>query len=380
MTTATKFARYEKTLTGLSRKNRHRTLTKINGINFTSNDYLALTASPRIQNATALALATGISVGAGGSRLLRGNHEVFEKLETNAAHFFNSDKALYFCSGYTANMAILATLPQRNDLILFDERAHASLLDGIDQSRAEKIMVRHNDCEQFADKIQQWRNAGGKGHPWIIVESIYSMDGDRAPLTTLLDIANKYDGFLLIDEAHATGVFGAHGEGLATFAAKQPNVITVHTCGKAMGVAGALACMNETLYHYLINCARAFIFSTAPSPLLAIGVNEALTIFAEDPKAREELTLLYQFANQQVKLLGIPQSDSQIIPVVVGNNHRALCIAKCMQQNGFDIRAIRPPTVPEGTARLRISITLHVQKEDIKQMIAALSTALEQVP
>jgi 8-amino-7-oxononanoate synthase len=370
---ADRYASYKKTLSRLETRHRQRTLTQASGIDFASNDYLALANACRIRQAITTAIESGIAIGAGGSRLLRGNHEIFETLEAAAATFFKSEKTLFFGSGYAANFALFSTLPQRGDCIFYDEYVHASIHDGIAASRAQAVAVRHNNAENFKFAIQQWRKTGGTGRPWVAVDSLYSMDGDRAPLNELFTLANEHDGFLVIDEAHATGVFGQQGRGLASFFDGQDNVIILHTCGKALGVAGALLCLNNVFYHYLINRARTFIYSTAPSPLIAVGVCEALNILRDEPHRLNKLKTLYTYANKQMHMIcGLMGSGTQIIPVLIGKNHLAVKVAIRLQTAGFDIRAIRSPTVPEGTARLRISITLHVSENEIDQMLIQL--------
>lgn len=374
-----RLARYQQTLSRLERSDRRRILTKQHGIDFTSNDYLALTNSERMRDAIAAALENGIAVGSGGSRLLRGNHDIFEALESEAAAFFHSDRTLYFGSGYAANMAIFSVLPQHGDMIFYDERVHASVLDGIAASRAEGMSITHNEIDRFTNAIKCWRKRGGLGRPWIAVESLYSMDGDCAPINDLFELANHEDGFLVIDEAHATGVFGADGRGLSGFLPENNNVIVLHTCGKALGVSGALICLNQVFYDYLINRARTLIYSTAPSPLMAAGVREALKILVSEPERRIKLRSLYRLANEQSeRLTNIAGSGTQILPVVIGDNQMSSCIAARMQVSGFDIRAIRPPTVPEGTARLRVSITLHIDEENIRCMFAQLSHVMNE--
>jgi 8-amino-7-oxononanoate synthase len=206
-------ARFESTLAGLERKARFRKLASCSGADFTSNDYLALASAPRIKAAIAAAIDRGVPVGAGGSRLLRGNHIEHEMLEAEAAQFFRAEKVLYLGSGYAANAAIFSTLPQRGDLIVYDTLIHASAHEGISASKAVSIAVPHNDPGAFEQAIRHWRSDGGRGHPWIAVESLYSMDGDKAPIAELAELADRHDGFLVIDEAHATGVFGCRGAG-----------------------------------------------------------------------------------------------------------------------------------------------------------------------
>ena len=372
-----RLARYERMLSQLEQKARRRVLAQQSGIDFTSNDYLGLAESPRLNAAVAAALARGVAVGAGGSRLLRGNHPEHEALEAEAAAFFQSERALFFGSGYAANVAILSTLPQRGDIIIHDTLVHASTHAGIAASRAEAIAVPHNDVDAFGDSIRKWRKAGGTGHPWIAVESLYSMDGDRAPLVELAELADQHHGFLLVDEAHATGVYGTEGRGLSVDLKGRDNIVVLHTCGKALGTAGALITGNHLLCDFLINRARPFIYATAPSPLLAASVRQALKILADEPERREKLLQLIAFANEQLAChLGIMGSGSQILPIIIGDDGRTKRIAEQMQMKGFDIRAIRPPTVPEGTARLRIAITLNVDPPTITRLFDQLGQVM----
>lgn len=378
--TTDRLASYQKSLSRLASKHRQRALSNSRGIDFSSNDYLAFSHASRIRHAIVTAIENGVAIGAGGSRLLRGNHDVFEALESSAAAFFNSEKSLFFGSGYAANVALFSTLPQRGDAIFYDELVHASIIDGMIGSRAQAIPVQHNKVESFQTAIAQWRKTGGAGRPWIAVESLYSMDGDRAPLTDLSSLVNEHDGFLIIDEAHATGVFGHNGRGLAAFLEHSDNVVTLHTCGKALGASGALVCLNETFYDYLINRARTFIYTTAPSPLIAVGVVEALKMLTEEPHHRNKLEALYHFANKKFyELFGITGSGSQILPVLTGKSDLAVRLATRLQEQGFDIRAIRPPTVAEGTARLRISITLNVTQNDIDRMFTQLFAVIKKM-
>lgn len=364
--------RYAGALAALARDGRLRSLQPRQGIDFVSNDYLALAESPRLRKAVIAAIEAGTPIGAGGSRLLRGNCEEHEQLEANAANFFGTESALYFGAGYSANFAALSTLPQRGDLIVMDALSHASMREGTKASRAEIVETPHNDSNAVADAIRTWRTKGGKGRPWIAVESIYSMDGDTAPLAELMQIADRNDGFLYIDEAHATGVFGPDGRGLSAVYEGRANVVAVHTCGKALGASGALVLTTKLLRDFLVNRSRPFIFATAPSPLIAIAVGEALKILREEPERRQRLHDLIALAGDKIRAQGWRPSGSQIIPYIVGHNERTMTLAAALQQRGFDIRGIRPPTVPPGTARLRISLTLNVTSGDVESMLAAL--------
>lgn len=376
---ADRLARYSATLGQLRQKDRLRTLKCDAGTDFTSNDYLGLATSTEMRNALLAAIERGVPAGAGGSRLLRGNHAEHEALEEEAAAFFGCNRTLYFGSGYAANLAILSTLPQRGDLIVYDCLVHASAHEGMKAGKAEMAAVPHNEPDAVEDAIRAWRAAGGRGFPWIVVESLYSMDGDRCPLPELLAIADRHNGFLVIDEAHATGVHGRGGNGYSAEFEGRDNVIVLHTCGKALGSAGALVGANRVLCDFLVNRARPFIYSTAPSPLQAVCVRHALRMLASEPERRIRLHELIDYANAEFSdRFGMSGSGTQIIPVIIGDNSRTVSIADRMQASGFDIRAIRPPTVPVGTARLRITITVNVDKAAIARMMDALAEALEE--
>jgi len=365
--------RYRSALDALARDARLRSLHPRQGIDFVSNDYLALAESPRLRQAVIAAIAAGTPIGAGGSRLLRGNCAEHEQLEAQAAAFFKAESALYFGAGYSANFAALSTLPQRGDLLVMDELSHASMREGAKASRAEIVESHHNNSDAVEDAIRAYRANGGKGRPWIAVESIYSMDGDIAPLDELMQIADRHDGFLYIDEAHATGVFGPDGRGLSAPFEGRANVVAVHTCGKALGASGALVLTTKLLRDFLVNRSRPFIFATAPSPLMAVAVGEALNILREEPERRERLHDLIALAGRIIGAQGWTPSGTQIIPYLVGHNDRTMALASALQHRGFDIRGIRPPTVPAGTARLRISLTLNASADDLQSMLAALA-------
>ncbi|WP_374397162.1 8-amino-7-oxononanoate synthase [Sphingopyxis sp.] len=370
------FTAHRADLEALAADDRRRTLAPRTGIDFASNDYLGLAGSYALNEAVAQGLQRGLPAGSGGSRLLRGNHDEHEALEAHAARHYGSEAALYFPTGFAANAAIFSTLPQRGDLVVHDELIHASAHDGMKLGRAGHVEARHNDAQAFDDIIKRWRAGGGGGTPWIAAESLYSMDGDRAPLADLAAVADRHDGVLVIDEAHATGVYGPAGQGLAHDLAGRDNLITLHTCGKALGCEGALVCAPAIVRDFIVNRGRPFIFSTAPSPLMAWLVRQALEIVANEPERQGRLHGLIRRAEARLAALGLPASESQIIPVVIGDNARTMRIAAALQADGFDIRGIRPPTVPHGTARLRIAITLNVGEREIDAMTESLSAAM----
>ncbi len=372
---------HKRSLDALARRRRLRALQPCRGLDFASNDYLGLGTSNALQNAARAALDRGVPVGAGASRLLRGNHPEHEALETEAAQFFGAQSALFFAGGFQANAALFATLPQRGDLIVHDELIHASAHEGMAATRATCIAFAHNDPEAAGDAIDAWRRSGGKGRIWIAVESLYSMDGDTAPLDALAAIAERHDAMLLIDEAHATGVCGPGGRGLGAMLEGRDNVVALHTCGKALGASGALLTLPTILRDYMVNRARSFIYATAPSPLTAAIARAALKLVHDEPERRQRLAHLVDHAGALLReRCAIAPTGTQIQPLIVHRDERALRLATVLQDNGFDVRAIRPPTVPEGTARLRLSLTLNVTIDDVSRLIDRLAPMLAQDP
>ncbi len=368
---------HETALAALARKGRLRRLSPRAGLDFTSNDYLGLAQGDGLRQAAADALARGVPLGAGGSRLLRGNHPEHEALEAEAAAFFGSEAALYFPTGFSANAALLATLPRREDLVVHDALIHASVRDGLDPSRVPVVETPHNDVGAMEDAVRAWRARGGTGRVWIAVETLYSMDGDRAPLADLAALAARHEAMLLLDEAHATGVYGPQGRGLGADLEGRANVISLHTCGKALGAAGGLVTLPALYKQFLVNRSRAFVYSTAPSPLMAAVVRQALKLSAAADDARARLqALVTHTAKLMATYQGWKASGSQIQPVILGADSRAMRFAEGLQALGYDIRAIRPPTVPEGTARLRLAITTHVQESDLDAVFAHIAAEL----
>lgn len=372
-----RFKPFRDQLAALDTAGRKRRLSLPAGRDFSSNDYMGLARSPFLKAVAQAAIANGIAHGSGGSRLLGGNHPEHEALEAFAATHYGAEASLFFGSGFAANSALFATLPQTGDLVLYDQLIHASVHDGMKLGRAAFKAFRHNDCNAVEAEILAWRGSGGTGTIWIAVESLYSMDGDRAPLADLARIAEAHDAILVIDEAHAVGVFGDRGIGLAGTLGQRENVLILRTCGKALGGEGGLLTMPAILRDFFINRARPFIFSTAPSPLTAHLAHQAIVHLAENPSLQSALADHVALARGCFAGLNLSHGqDSQIFPVVLGDDDVAVAVATLLQTKGFDVRAIRPPTVPAGTARLRISLTLNVTQEDIRNLASTLREAL----
>lgn len=372
-------SRFEKSLTGLERRNRRRKLSLAgNSLDFSSNDYLGLSHHPKLLSAVKDAVDDGMLVGATGSRLLRGHHNEHAALEQQAADFFSSDSALFFANGFMANYALFTCLPKSGDLIVFDELVHASIHDGMLAGKAKSVIAKHNDVQDFEDKIKVARADGVKGQIWIAIESIYSMDGDIAPCAELVALANKFDAFLVVDEAHATGVWGVDGRGLMTEWEGADNIICVHTCGKALGASGALICASKSICDYMVNFSRPFIYSTAPSPLAAYTVSQSLAIIEQEgAQLRSRFKTQMALAKSLLANIGVQASATQIQPIIIGDAGETMQMATNMQSLGFDIRGVRPPTVADGSSRLRITLTLNVVEQDIRNMVDGLKPLFE---
>lgn len=343
-------------LAQLEAQNRLRSLRLPCGIDLTSNDYLGFANHPKLKEAALTFLQKETGVGAGGSRLLRGHTAAHQALEDFAAYFFAAPKTLYFSSGFQANSAIFQALPSRHDTIIFDELVHASAREAIQNSHARRIKAEHNDLVSFENALKEAK-ASERAQIWIAVESIYSMDGDAAPLKELYDLAEIYDAILIVDEAHGSGVCGPTGRGLSEELIAEngyERIVTLHTCGKAIGVAGGLLCAEAEIVDMLVNSARAFIYSTAPMPLQAFLVQKSLELV--DSIEGHEARVKLQSLNKKAQSL-FDGAGTHIVPIIIGDDETCVNVAEHLQKDGFDIRAIRPPTVPEGSARLRLSLS-----------------------
>jgi 8-amino-7-oxononanoate synthase len=365
--------RLETELASLEANSQLRHLEILPDLNFSSNDYLGLSVDPRLRDAVAAVLAAGSPVGSTGSRLLSGHAAIWEELETQLAQFTGAEAALYFSSGYAANVGLFSAVLRADDIVFSDSANHASIIDGIRLSGVRKVIFPHLDLNILEDELRQSRSGGGQR--FVAVESVFSMDGDRAPLPELIALADRHGAEVIVDEAHATGVFGPQGRGLVAEAETEGRVFaTVHTCGKALAGMGAFVSGSRTLKQFLINRARTFIFSTALPPYLAAQMRAAIVIVADADAERERLAHLAAHLRARLRDAGFDaaQSNSQIVPVLLGTNERALQFAARLQQEGFAVRAIRPPTVPAGSARLRLSLTVRHSQEMLDRLVDAL--------
>ena len=354
-----------------------RTLRSPHGIDFSSNDYLALSKHPLLKERMIEAIRRE-GCGSTGSRLLRGHRESFSAVEQTFAELKQTDRALYFSSGYLANIAVLTTFPEKGDVILSDERNHASLIDGIRLSGARRVVFPHNDVEALARLLAQHR-AGGQ--MFVVTESLFSMEGDVAPLVEYATLCRTVGAALIVDEAHAVGIYGARGSGLIEAQGIARDVlVSINTAGKALGVGGAFVAGPSWAIEYLVQRGRPFVFSTAPPPSLAAALAASLAIVASEPERRAQLMRVSRDLRGQLSSEGVavPPGSSQIVPVALGDNGRALAVAQSLQSQGFDVRAIRPPTVAPGTARLRISVNVGLAEATIRSFAAALAAAVRE--
>ena len=348
-----------------------RSLRPPSGLDFSSNDYLGLSTHPRVVQAMVAAIERE-GVGSTGSRLLRGDREAFAELERRFAVFKGAERALYFSSGYLANLAVLTTFAEGGDVILSDSRNHASLIDAGRLSSAKRVVFPHKDVGALAQLLSR---PPSSGHTFVVTESLFSMDGDVPPLAEYADLCRRHGATLVVDEAHAVGIYGTRGSGLLEeHGVDASHCISINTAGKALGASGAFVAGPVWAIDYLIQRARPFIFTTAAPPAMAAAIAASLDVIAAEPDRRSQLMDRVKRLRAQMSTLGlpVPSSFSQIIPVVVGENERAIDAAAALQAQGFDVRAIRPPSVAPGTARLRISINVTLTDEAIDSFVQAL--------
>jgi 8-amino-7-oxononanoate synthase len=348
-------------------------------IDFTSNDYIGFSKSTVIFNKTHQYLldTKNIQNGATGSRLISGNHSLYKIAETFIAQFHQSESALIFNSGYDANVGFFSAVPQRNDVILYDELSHASIRDGILMSNAKTYKFNHNDFEDLERLIIKHQNS----ILYIVTESVFSMDGDCPNLEELVLLSEKYNCYLVVDEAHALGVFGEKGEGLLQFLGLHTRVFArIMTFGKGLGCHGAAVLGSQELKEYLVNFARSFIYTTGLSPHSVATISIAYQQLEIEKETIEKLRQNIVYFNQQKKLLGLQpmfvRSKSAIQSAIIPGNENVKAVAQKMQENGFDVKAILSPTVPEGQERLRFCIHSYNTYEEISSVFTCISSLL----
>jgi 8-amino-7-oxononanoate synthase len=363
----------------LRQEDRHRRLAVPAGVDFTSNDYLGYGSGRRGAPA-----APNRPAGRSGmaSRLLRGNHPVWEEVEAGLARWHGAEAALVFTSGYAANEGLLPTVLAEQDWVASDAFNHASVVDGLRLARAEKFIFRHNDL----DHLEQGLRATARSRPagrqlFVVTESLFGMDGDRCPLVELVALAGRHEAHVVADEAHATGCFGPGGSGLVDAAGLRGRVLaTVHTGGKALGVAGAYVCGSALLKELLINRCRHFIFTTALPPAVGGWWLNALARVRADDAGRAALHANAALFRAELTRRGVgPLGAHYIIPVVLGADGRAVRAARELQAAGWDVRAIRPPTVPAGTARLRVAVHADHDPDTLTAAAAALGEVVRRL-
>lgn len=355
-----------------------------NLIDFYSNDYLGFAKSKIIFDKTHQHLLDkNLKInGATGSRLISGNHNLYEETENFIATFHQSETALIFNSGYDANIGFFGSVPQRNDIILFDELCHASIRDGILMSNAKSYKFNHNDFEDLKEKILQLKLKINYSSIYIVTESVFSMDGDCPNLNELEQVSEKYDCLLVIDEAHALGVFGDNGQGLVQEYQLQDKVFArIITFGKGLGCHGAAILGNQNLKDYLVNFARSFVYTTGLSPHSIATIFTAYKHLSQEETEIKKLRENIIHFNQQKNLLGLKslfvRSKSAIQTAIIPGNENVKKIAAIIKENGFNVKAIMSPTVPEGQERLRICLHSFDINNNVSQVLNILLNSIQ---
>lgn len=358
----------------LKSKNLYRNLKAPEGLDFSSNDYLCLSKNPKILKE----LKKGIELfGAGStaSRLIRGHRTVFDEVEFEFARFVGSESAIFLSNGFVSNLGLIDAIGNTKTLIFTDRLNHASILDGIRISGGQKKYFNHKDLDHLSSQLKKSDHSKPK---IIISETIFSMDGDVADVKELINLKKEYNATLILDEAHALGVFGVQGSGIS----KMENYLEkeelseidfrVYTGGKAMGLEGAFIACSEISREFLINKMRTFIFSTAPMPCIAFTLKKSIQLIKDMENERERILSNASLLRENLKTMGFDtlQTHSQIIPVIMENEIEALNLSQFLFSRGYDIRAIRPPTVKQ--ARLRISINSKIKKKDIYKLLETI--------
>ena len=340
---------------------------------FCSNDYLGLAGHPRIRQHLIAAVAAQ-GVGGGSSHMICGHHQAHHQLELRLAKFTRRSAALFFSTGYMANLGVISALAGRGDTIFSDRLNHASIVDGCILSRAKVYRYPHNDTEWLAQRLAQT-----SGHKLVVTDGVFSMDGELAPLQELARLCRAHDALLVVDDAHGLGVLGRSGGGaVEQLGLSQDDVpLLIGTLGKAVGTSGAFVAGPEVLIDYLVQKARPYIYTTAMPPALAAATCASLDLIVEEPERRAHLTSLVRRFRSGAEALGyqLMPSATPIQPILVGANQAALELSAKLEAQGLMVSAIRPPTVPEGEARLRVTLSASHSLDDVDRLLGALAEA-----
>lgn len=346
-------------------------------IDFASNDYLGLAGDSRVGCAAIELLGSG-STGAGAARLISGTHPVHIELEREIAEFKGVDAALLFGSGYAANTGTIPALVGKRDVIYADELNHASLIDGARLSRADVRVFPHTDIASLRSMLVA--DSGKFRRRLIVVDGVFSMDGDIFPLGELVPLAREFDAWTYVDDAHATGVLGANGRGTSEHCGVEGSIdVVMGTLGKAIGTAGAFVCGSEALVEYLMHRARAFVFTTASPPSIAAATLAALRIAKAEPWRRLRLALNARYLRARLGEIDLAiggEPDGYIVPVMLGSAERTAFVGRALCDAGYLVGAVRPPTVPVGKCRLRITVSAAHSEDHIDSLVKALGTVL----
>ncbi|MBU0683955.1 MAG: 8-amino-7-oxononanoate synthase [Candidatus Omnitrophota bacterium] len=339
-------------------------------VNFSSNDYLGIADDPELISAVLRILPD--RVGISGSRLMTGTSGVHIKLENRIAEFKNKEAALVFNSGYQANVGIISSLCRKGDCIFTDRLNHASITDGILLSGVKYFRFKHNDTGHLEELLKKERSKYKSA--LIVTETVFSMDGDIAPIEKIVHLKDIYKCMFMVDEAHATGVFGQNGAGIVSAQNLSGKVdIIMGTFSKALGGFGAYAAMSRELRDYMINVCRSFIYSTALPPVIVMANLKALDLVVKETKRRQVLLENSTFLREKLLENGFKtKGETQIVPVIMGENKKALLLSDRLKESGFWVIAVRPPTVPAGEARLRLSLTFNHTKDMLENFIKEL--------
>lgn len=340
-------------------------------LNFSSNNYLGLANHPELIQAS-VAATKKYGVGSGASRLITGSMQLHEELEQALARFKGTEAALVFNSGYHANMGIIPALVGKNDVVFSDELNHASLIDGARLSRAALKIYGHADMGKLAQALQQSRQSA-VGSRLIVTDSVFSMDGDLAPLQQIMELAEQYDAWVFVDEAHATGVFGKKGRGLVehfVIPSTHPRLIQMGTLGKALGSFGAYVCGSKELIEFFINRARTFIYTTSLPPAVLAAAIAALVLIQKDQSLKDQLWENIAYFGARLKI----KNSSPIFPIIIGEAAKTMEISQKLFEAGIWAQGIRPPTIPPGTARLRLTLMATHSRAQLDHCLDALGS------